>query len=175
MVVFTSIDPREFVPFIGKGGLRYTKEMKVFNLCSFDIHPPKINRLMPSIPEISELAYQNHESALFEREYFQYLDTNEAAFLDMMKFLVPEFYDANILTLIEILPAGTKGRDFCDSVIESLIKYMYLVYGIQPQVIQNARDIFNLNPGYGVFSPEGLMKMDQAIPVLAATCPELLQ
>lgn len=175
MVIFTSIDPREFVPFMGMGGLRYTKEMKVFNLCSFDIYAPKINRLMPSIPEISELAYQNHESALFEREYFQYLDSNEAAFLDMMKFLVPEFYNANILTLIEILPAGMKGRFFCDSVVESLIKYLYLVYGIQPQVIQDAKDIFNLNPAFGVFSPDGLMKMDQAIPVLSATCPELLE
>lgn len=175
MVVFTSIDPREFIPFIGIGGLRYTKEMKVFNLCSFDINPPKINRLMPSIPEMSELAYQNHESALFEREYFQYLDSNEAAFLDMMKFLVPEFYDANILTLIEILSMGTRGRFFCDSVVESLTKYMYLVYGIKAQVIQDAKDIFNLKPEYGIFSPEGLMRMDQAIPVLAATCPELLE
>lgn len=175
MVIFTSINPKEFIPFMGIGGLRYSKEMKIFNLCSFDIHAPKINNLMPSIPEMSELAYQNHESALFEREYFQYLDSNEAAFLDMMKFMVPEFYDANVLTLIEILPFESKGRLFCDSVVESLIKYLYLVYGIRAQVIQDAKDIFNLNPSCGVFSPEGLMRMDQAISVLSATCPELLQ
>lgn len=170
MIVFSPIAPEFFQSQIGYGALSFTKNMYVFNLLSYDIRFPRIDRLIPDTSRISEYAMQNDDSEIFEQEYFTYLDTSEPAFLDLMNILTKEYNDGSNLIIIETI----MNSQFCDSVVSSLMKYLYTRYGVKPLVVQDIEDLDNINIANSVFSPEGLRLIDHDLYVLSVICPEMV-
>jgi hypothetical protein len=119
---------------------------------------------------MSDEAFYNDDSEVFEREYFDYLNRSEAAFIDLMHIITREHIDGTALILIET----SVNNQYCDSIVSSLIKYLYNRYGIKPVIVQDAEDFENIKIENSVFSPEGLMVIDNDIAALNAICPEMV-
>lgn len=156
MIVFSPLPPEFFQSQIGYGALSFTKQIFVFNLMSFDVRFPKVDALIPDPSRISNEVFLKDDSEEFEKEYFGYLDRAEPAFITIMNFMAKEYQDGSNLIIFETIA----NSPFCDSVVSSLIKYLYTRYGIKPCIIQDPEDIENLKIENSVFSPQGLMLMD---------------
>ena len=169
MIVFSPIAPEYFATQLGLGVFKYTRQMFVFNLLSYDIRYPKVERLIPDVSRLSEYALMNDDSDIFEQEYFHYLLTNEGAFLDIMNIMSREYRDGSTLIIIET----NMDSKFCDSVVSSLIKYIYTRYGIKASVVQRVEDLDDLRIENSIFSPQGLMTMDSDITIINNICPEM--
>lgn len=172
MIVFTPIPPESFVPYLGqRGGLYNTRRIYVFNLLSYDIRFPKVSKLIPQAELMSDFAYMNDDSQQFEQEYFEYLDTQEPPFLDMMQILTKEYIDGLSLIIVQT----SINNPFCDSIVASLIKYFYTRYGIRAVTIQDGIDLEDLKESNSIFSPAGLTIIDHDIVVINAICPNIVQ
>lgn len=171
MIVFTPIPPESFVPCLGAlMGLRHTKRIYVYNLLSYDIRFPKLSRLLPQAELMSDYAYQNDDSDQFEKEYFDYIDTQEPPFLDLMEILTKEYLDGLSLIIIQT----SQNNPFCDSIVSSLTKYFYTRYGLKAIVVDSALDLDDINQSNSIFSPAGLTTIDHDITVVNAIAPNIL-
>lgn len=155
MIIFTHIAPEYFINMIGAYALSKIETVDVYNLMSLDIRYHKIESLLPSVEFMSEESIQNDDSDLFEYEYFRYLDSGYA-FNDLMLLLVKEFEQgATHLTIIEI-----ERSPYRDSIVSSLMKYLYIRYGIKPVLFGDLEDWGDVSVNNSIFSEEGLMRMD---------------
>lgn len=169
MIIFTPIAPEYFQSIIGLGPLAFTKQVFVYNLLSYDVRYPKLTALIPDGSRVSEYAYRNDDTEEFEKEFFSYLDKDEGAFIAIMNIMLKEFQDGSNLTIIETVTNSS----YCDSIVSSLIKYLYTRYGIRPIIVQETEDIENIRIENSIFSPNGLLLMDHDITALNVICPEM--
>lgn len=155
MIIFTHIAPEYFINMMGFYALSKIETIDVYNLMSLDVRYRKIDSLLPSVEFMSEEAIQNDDSDLFENEYFRYLDSGYA-FNDLMLLLIKEFEKgATHLTIVEI-----ERSPYRDSIVSSLMKYLYVRYGIKPVLLTELEDWNDVSINNSIFSEEGLMRMD---------------
>jgi len=160
MIIFTNVAPEYFIDLKDNGYLGTIKSLNIVNLTSSDIRYPLLQDLMPSAYHISEEAFKENDSEVFENEYFNYLD--QYAFNGLMQILLNEFHNGgSCLTIIEV-----ERSPYRDSIAFSLQKYFYIRYGIKVTMFTSISDWEDVTPKNSIFSPQGLMLMDRNIDIL---------
>lgn len=164
MIIFTILEPSWFYSVLGEGPFRNTERIWIYNLTSPDPRYEQLHFLMPDVSFISEAAL-NDQGNLFEAEYYNALDHNEAMFYDLMTILVKEHMSATDLIILQIHPNSY----YSDFIVESLMKYFYLRYGLVTNIVNSLEDALALQ--IHLFSPQGLIQMDKNINFLALNVP----
>lgn len=125
------------------------REVKLFNLSSMKNITPTLDLLLPR-----KLCYDIVEQMTFDIEYFNYIMTNNEAFVCFMQLIFPLYYDPNILIAIMI------GHDYVrDSITEALIRIIQTRYGYNCFIINSAEDLFFANNNISI--PKwGLINLD---------------
>ena len=170
MIVFTSIPPEDFAPYIGYGSLRHVKRVIVYNLCSYDVRYYRLN-LMPTVEDLSEEAYVRDDTTIFECEYYNCIAQDIGKMIDLVRVMSSEYNSgANVLILIEIMPEN----DYCQSVVSSLVKYIFLKYGVCATVVNDAVDIENIRMDHSNFTPVGVYNIGMEILAVQQVAPDVI-
>ena len=129
------------------GQMKGGKINKIYNFSS----PVEIGvRLHSLIPSFS--LYQVKDSKIFDIQYADYIMTNNAAFIDMMRIIHSIYNGENVFVLI-----GT--NEISNFFTESLMKFIQQRYGYNGFIINHINDVFYASESD--FSINGLYNLDQ--------------
>lgn len=139
---YLTIPKGEILKDLNKNGLT------VFNIFSFVEGVPQLTNLLPRGLDTST-------EEQFDQTYFNYIMTNDFAFIDMM-YIVMEIYKGNNVYLI------INDTPFYNKLVESLVEILKQRYGIIPYFVSEMPDYDSImsHPDQTTFSTQGLIVAD---------------
>lgn len=151
MIIFTPI--RDFpVDILQSKGVR---QVVKYNLSHYYAEMPMLNLLVPSSEFISEdILTGDCATTDFDREYHNFILSNDAAFCQLMSIIVPVYMQPDTLVHIAILY-----NDYTIAFVESLIKLIQQRYGYNSYFINDVEDFLYITEPE--FSIPGLFVLDQ--------------
>ena len=118
--------------------------------------------LLPDDQYVPTQFLMNDTEASFDYYFWKQIQESPTCFFEKMKILEPEFQvGATCLILIQTdysYPSRV-------SITESLIGYFKTFYGIEPKLVVNPEDLYDLG-SYSGFSAEGLYRITQEMETL---------
>lgn len=153
MIIFTHIKdmPIELLEYKG------ISVIEKLNLTSYYADIPYLGNLNPSIEYIPE-SILNGDCAdpNFDIAYHEYIFNNDAAFIQFMSIIVPEYMNPDVLVQILI-----ERSEYRDVIVESLMKLIQQRYGNNCYLIQTEEDFAYTERQS--FSIPGLFTLDKDI------------
>lgn len=139
---YLTIPKGEILKDLNKNGLT------VFNIFSFVEGVPQLTNLLPRGLDTST-------EEQFDQTYFNYIMTNDFAFIDMM-YIVMEIYKGNNVYLI------INDTPFYNKLVESFVEILKQRYGIIPYFVSEMSDYDSImsHPDQTTFSTQGLIVAD---------------